>query len=246
MIFCPRLTTATPAFQKVLEGYVAAGGKLIQFEGDGLIIKGSIVAKHGFGDPSAHWEEVQKDGGYSSPIYRDLQWRKWNNDLAPTFARDFAGWVGEQPYRSSNHDILLGVHKAGAATYLLFANNAQSQEDPRGVKAELVPAETTVTVPASGVVYDLFNGGEVPMKDGKATLRLGGGGRGVLGTVAGKGRQAAIQFSNTRRPAQRSLPLSDVRVAPRATPPPRHRRNGFGRDLSHNQPRRPRHLAVAD
>ncbi len=90
VIMCPRLTTATPAFQKALEGYVAAGGKLIQFKGDGLIIKGSIIADHGFGDPSAHWEEVQKNGGYSSPMYRDLQWRKWNNDLAPTFAKDFA------------------------------------------------------------------------------------------------------------------------------------------------------------
>ncbi len=59
-----------------------------------------------------------------------MQWRKWNNDLAPTFAKDFSEWIGEQPYRSSNHDILLGVHKAGEATYLLFANNAQSQEDP--------------------------------------------------------------------------------------------------------------------
>ena len=175
VIFCPRLTTATPAFQKALEGYVAAGGKLIQLKGDTLLIKGSIVADHGVGDPSAHWEEVQKNGGYSSPLYRDLQWRKWNNDLAPTFAKDFAQWVGEQSYRSSNHDILLGVHKAGTATYLLFANNAQSEEDPRGVKAELIPAETTVTVPKGGVVYDLFNGGEVPVKDGKATLRLAGG-----------------------------------------------------------------------
>ena len=175
VILCPRLTTATPAFQKALEGYVAAGGKLIQFKGDGLIIKGSIIADHGFGDPSQRWEEVQKNGGYSSPMYRDLQWRKWNNDLAPTFAKDFADWIGEQPYRSSNHEILLGVHKAGEATYLLFANNAQSQEDPRGVKAELIPAETTVTVPKGGVVYDLFNGSEVPVTDGKATLRLAAG-----------------------------------------------------------------------
>ncbi len=91
VIFCPRLTTATPAFRKALEGYVAAGGKLIQLKGDGLIIKGSIVADHGVGDPSEHWEVMQKAGGYSSPLYRDLAWRKWNNDLAPTFAKDFAG-----------------------------------------------------------------------------------------------------------------------------------------------------------
>ena len=166
--------------RKALEGYIAAGGKLIQFKGDGLILKGSIIADHGFGDPSEHWEEVQKNGGYSSPLYRDLQWRKWNNDLAPTFAKDFESWIGKQPYRSSNHDILLGVHKAGTATYLLFANNAQSKEDPRGVKAELVPAETAVTVPKGGVVYDLFNGGEVPVKDGKAVLRLAAGDGAVL------------------------------------------------------------------
>ncbi len=175
VIMCPRLTTITPALQKVLDGYIASGGKLIQFKGDGLIIKGSIVADHGFGDPSEHWEEMQKNGGYSSRMYRDLGWRKWNNDFAPTFAKDFASWIGEQSYRSSNHDILLGVHKAGVATYLLFANNAQSKDDPRGVKAELIPAETTVTVAKGGVVYDLFNGGEVPVKDGKAMLRLAAG-----------------------------------------------------------------------
>jgi len=175
VIFCPRLTTATPALRKALESYVAAGGKLIQLKGDTLLIKGSIVADHGVGDPSEHWEEMQKNGGYSSPLYRDLQWRKWNNDLAPTFAKDFAAWVGEQPYRSSNHDILLGVHKAGEATYLLFANNAQSQEDPRGVKAELVPAETTVTIPGGGGVFDLLNGGWIPAKDGRIRLRLAAG-----------------------------------------------------------------------
>jgi hypothetical protein len=176
VIMCPRLTTATPAFQKALEGYIAAGGKLIQFKGDGLIIKGSIVADHGFGDPSEHWEEMQKNGGYSSPLYRDLQWRKWNNDFAPTFAKDFAAWIGEQPYCSSNRDVLLGVHKAGAATYLLFANNAQSQEDPRGVKAELIPAFTQVTIPDGGVVYDLFSGKEVHrLFKGKAPLWLAAG-----------------------------------------------------------------------
>ena len=193
VIFCPRLTTATPAFQKALEGYIAAGGKLIQLKGDTLLIKGSIVADHAVGDPSQHWEEVQKAGGYSSPMYRDLQWRKWNNDLAPTFARDFAEWIGERPYRSSNHDILLGVHKAGEATYLLFANNAQSQEDPRGVKAELIPAETTVTLPKGGHVYDVFNGGEVAVQDGKATLRLAAGDGACWVQV--KGKFEAWQFS---------------------------------------------------
>jgi hypothetical protein len=176
VILCPRLATATPEFRKVLEEYVAAGGKLVQFKGDKLLIKGSIVADHGFGDPGEYYaEKVQKDGGILSPYYRDLAWRKWNNDLAPTFAKDLASWIGPREYECSNKEILSGVHKRGPTAYLLFANNAQSQENPRGLKHELIPAETEVRVPNSGVIYDLFNGGEVAVKDGKAKLRLAAG-----------------------------------------------------------------------
>src|SRR5262249_5299087 len=158
VVMCPRLATATPAFQKVLEEYVGGGGKLIQFKGDRLLIKGSIVADHGFGDPSRYYQDkVQADGGVISPNYRDLAWRKWNNELAPTFAKDLAEWIGPQPYECGNKEVILGVHKTGAATYLLFANNAQSKENPRGVKHELVAADTTVKVPAGGVIYDLFH-----------------------------------------------------------------------------------------
>jgi hypothetical protein len=176
VIMCPRLATAAPAFRKALEGYVAAGGKLIQFKGDKLLIPGSIVADHGFGDPSAYYfDKVEKDGGITSPAYRDLSWRQWSNDLAPTFGKDLAGWIGPQPYECGNKEILLGVHKAGKATYLLFANN---RTNPRGVKHELIPAEATVKVPeiaGGGILLDLLNGGEIPVENGAAKLRLGAG-----------------------------------------------------------------------
>jgi hypothetical protein len=176
VILCPRLATATPKFRKALEDYAAGGGKLVQFKGDRLILKGSIVADHGFGDPGKYYaEKVEKDGGILSPNYRDLAWRKWNNDLAPTFAKDLAAWIGPQEYECSNKEVLMGVHRAGKATYLLFANNAQSRANPRGLRHELVPAQADVKVPKGGAVYDLFNGGEVPVKDGKAKLRLAAG-----------------------------------------------------------------------
>jgi hypothetical protein len=176
VILCPRLATAAPKFRKVLEDYIAAGGKLVQFKGDKLLLKGSIIADHDFGDPGQYYEEkVKNAGGILSPNYRDLAWRKWNNDLAPTFAKDLASWIGPREYECSNKEMLLGVHKAGKATYLLFANNAQSKDNPRGLKHELVPAETEVKVPAGGQVYDLFNGGEVEVADGKAKLRLAAG-----------------------------------------------------------------------
>ncbi len=175
VILCPRLATAAPGFREALEKYIAAGGKLIQFKGDKLILKGSIVADHEFGDPSRYYEEKVKKDGILSPNYRDLAWRKWNNDLAPTFARDLASWIGPQEYQCGNKEVILGVHKGGKATYLLFANNAQSKENPRGLKHELIPAETEVVLPKRGLVLDLLHGGVVAVKDGKAKLRLAAG-----------------------------------------------------------------------
>jgi hypothetical protein len=176
VILCPRLATAAPEFRKVLEDYVRLGGKLVQFKGDKLLIKGSIVADHGFGDPGQYYaDRVQTDGGILSPNYRDLAWRKWNNDLAPTFAKDLASWIGPRAYECSNKEVLLGVHRAGKATYLLFANNAQSKDNLRGLKHELIPAQTEVSLPKGGQIYDLFNGGEVEVHDGKAKLRLAAG-----------------------------------------------------------------------
>ena len=60
-ILCPRLATASPAFRKALEEYIAAGGKLMQFKGDKLLLKGSIIADHDFGDPGKYYaEKVQE------------------------------------------------------------------------------------------------------------------------------------------------------------------------------------------
>jgi hypothetical protein len=182
-ILCPRLATASPAFRKVLEDYIAAGGKLVQFKGDKLLLKGSIVADHDFGDPSQYYEDkVKNDGGILSPNYRDLAWRKWSNDLAPTFAKDLAAWIGPQDYECSNKEVILGIHKkpdsrgfGNDAVYLLFANNAQDKDNPRGLKHELIPAETEVKVPKEGVIYDLINAVRVPVKDGKVKLQLAAG-----------------------------------------------------------------------
>lgn len=179
-LMCPRLAFARPAFRKALEDFIAGGGKLIQFKGDKLILKGSIVADHDFGDPSRYYEEkVKYTGNVVSAAYRDLAWRKWTGDLAPTFARDLQAWIGSQSFECSNKEILLGVYhstpvQGEQASYLLFANNAQSRDNPRGLKHELVAAETKVKVP-KGIVYDLFHGGEVPVRDGEATLRLAAG-----------------------------------------------------------------------
>lgn len=176
VILCPRLTVATPEFRQALEGYIAAGGRLVQFKGDKLLLQGATVAEHDFGDGAEYSKANLTEQGAVHPNYRDLAWRKWNNDLAPSFAKDFAFWIGEQPYSAANKEILLGVHRHGDATYLLFANNAQSTENPRALKHELIPSETRVKVPGEGVIYDLFNGGRVRVQDGEASLRLPAGG----------------------------------------------------------------------
>jgi hypothetical protein len=176
VILCPRLATATPEFRKALEDYAAGGGKLIQFKGDKLLLKGSILAEHEFGDSTEYYlEKVQKAGGFQSVAYRDLSWRKWSNDFAPTFARDLTGWLGERPYRCENTDVVLGTHAAKGTTWLLFANNAQSLDNPRGVKHELIPTSTRVFLPPGSVVYDAFNGGRVPVENGRADLTLAAG-----------------------------------------------------------------------
>lgn len=175
VILCPRLTVATPEFRKVLEGYIAAGGRLVQFKGDKLLLQGSTVADHDFADGAEYYKANVTEPGVVHPNYRDLAWRKWNNGLAPGFAKDLASWIGDQPYSAANKEVLLGVHRHGEAAYLLFANNAQSAENPRAVKHELIPAETSVKVPAEGVIYDLFNGGRVPVQAGQASLRLPAG-----------------------------------------------------------------------
>ncbi len=212
VILCPRLATAAPAFRETLEKYAAAGGKLVQFKGDKLLLKGSIVADHDFGDPGQYYaERVQNDGGILSPNYRDLAWRKWNNDLAPTFAKDLAAWIGPREYECSNKEVLLAVHRVGKVRYLLFANNAQSKENPRGLKHELIPAETTVTIPnvfdkepAGGLLLDLFRGGSVPVKDGRATLRLAAGDGTCWVHMPNSGGVGIVAFSTTQGWVQRA------------------------------------------
>ncbi|MBI4023547.1 MAG: hypothetical protein HY360_01110 [Verrucomicrobia bacterium] len=195
VIFCPALTIATPKFRKALEDYVAAGGKLIQFKGDKLMISGSIVADHTVPDPMEYYEKNIKanqdaaakaktagdaagETAANAVAYKastDLAYRQWNNAGAPNFAAELAEWLGPQPYAGSNREILLAVHSAGDAHYLLVANNAQSKENPRMIKHELIPAETTVQIPAGGVIYDLFNGGKVNVADGGVRLKLAAG-----------------------------------------------------------------------
>jgi hypothetical protein len=178
VIFCPALTHATPQFRKALEEYVATGGKLIQAKGDKLVIPGSVVADHTFGNGTEYYlKNIDKNPDLSAKhkASTDLAWRAWNNAGAPRFAAELAEWIGPQPYRSSNPEVFLGVHQAGDARFLLLANNAQSRENPRTIKHELIPAETTLTIPAGGVLYDLFHGGTVKAENGQVRLKLASG-----------------------------------------------------------------------
>ncbi|MGB2824281.1 MAG: hypothetical protein WBF17_25125, partial [Phycisphaerae bacterium] len=174
VIFCPGLMTATPKLTKALTDYVAAGGKLIQFKEDKLRIGGAIAIGHTADSWHRYWTELLQNQPASNKGM-DLVVRKWTGELIPEIARDLPAWAGECPCGSSNKDVFVVPHKAGKATYLLIANNAQDESNPRGVKHELVPAETEVTVPEGGVVYDLFDGGKVAVTGGKAALRLPAG-----------------------------------------------------------------------
>lgn len=182
VIFLPRLTTISPALRKALEEYMAGGGKLIQNKGDKLILPGAIVADHEFGNPTTRYTEA--DIEHNPAQGHDLAWRAWNNSFAPNFARDLESWIGTRPYRSSNAEVFVNPHRTGNATYLLIANNAQSKENPRGIKHELIPAATTISIPRGGVVYDAFNGGIVPVANGQAQLKLAAGDGACLVHVA--------------------------------------------------------------
>ena len=160
VIYCPKLAYAAPAFRKALEGYIAGGGKLVQCKDDKLKLAGATVVDHSFVDMTAYYNQ-NKD---NRAAYVDLVLRQRVGALAPNFAKELAGWLGDQPYSLGNKQMVLGVHKAGPAAYLFIANNVQSKDNPRQIKWELVPAETNVKVPAGGVLYDLLNGGEIPFK----------------------------------------------------------------------------------
>src|SRR5262249_55894056 len=150
VIFLPGLNYATPAFKKVLEEYCAAGGKLVQLKTDTLEIKGAIKADHPIPSSAEYFAKLDQKAMVIDPGYRDNAIRKWNTESAPTFAKDLTGWIGERPYRSGNPAVFVGVHAAGDATFLLIANDAHDKADTRGMKYDLVPAETTITVPKDG------------------------------------------------------------------------------------------------
>ncbi|MHB0934800.1 MAG: WD40 repeat domain-containing protein [Armatimonadota bacterium] len=173
VIFCPGLSTATPAFRKALEEYIAGGGKLIQFKGDKLQLKDAVIADHSYRNGSEYWLEHPR--AIDNYNHSDRVFLQWLNNFAPTFARDLADWIGLQPYGVENIDVILGTHTAGRAAYLLMANNVQDAANPRGVRHELIPVETHVRLPKGGVVYDLFHGGRVPVTNGRAPLALAAG-----------------------------------------------------------------------
>ncbi|MFW6060607.1 MAG: WD40 repeat domain-containing protein [Phycisphaeraceae bacterium] len=173
VIFLPGLATATDAFRQVLRQYARNGGTLVQHADDELKIEGAVRADYRIAMMSEYAEQRESE---NLPTSGDLAVRDWNRQLAPTFHEDLAEWVGDLPYDTTNGDVVLGVHRAGDAAYLLFANNAQSEANPRNVQHELIPSETEVTMPDTGVVYDLLEGGTVSIRDGRGRLRLPAGG----------------------------------------------------------------------
>ena len=173
VIYCPLLATATPAFAKALTEYVAGGGTLVQFADDALRIPGAFRGAYRSADMGAL--AIPAENASNSPGLRETAIRDWLAAAAPTFAADLAGFLGERPYACADREVILGVHGAGEARYLLFANNRQQRDNTRGTKHELIAASTAVRVPAGGVIYDLFRGGRVAVSDGGASLRLGAG-----------------------------------------------------------------------
>jgi hypothetical protein len=171
VIYCPGLTTATPAFKKAIADYIAVGGKFIQNQDDSLQIPGAIVKNYSFstsGDPG-HNEKGE--------LTNDYYWRQWQLQSAPTFENDLAHWLGDEPYRSNADDnaMLMTVHRAGAATYLLMGNDYQDPSATRNEQNDPVSLDTTIKVPAAGPIYDLLNGGKVAVESGAAPLHLGPG-----------------------------------------------------------------------
>ena len=56
-----------------------------------------------------------------------------------------------------------------------MGNNTQDPNNTRVRQMDPIPLDTTINVPSDGVIYDLFNGGTVPVADGKAPLHLAAG-----------------------------------------------------------------------
>jgi hypothetical protein len=166
VVYCPGLAIANPELRDALERYVAAGGRLVQGEGDSLALAGSTRVAYAYPPPA---EEGQLQNDYAK--------RKRRMDLAPGFARDLKDWIGRQEYASDAPPdaMLMSVQRAGDATYLLIANCSQDPEDTRRSQMAPVPLETTIEVPAQGALYDLLEGGTIAVQDGKAPLHLAAG-----------------------------------------------------------------------
>ena len=162
----PGLTFATPAFRKAIEGYIAAGGKFGQDKKDGLKFDGAALVNYTYEVPS-----------YPPVIPTDWGQREHNLALTPTFAHDLADLLGPRPYSSNApaDTMLLNIQPCGAATYLLMGNNTQDPDNTRQRQMDPIPLDTSINVPASGVIYDLFNGGVVPVAAGKAPLHFAAG-----------------------------------------------------------------------
>ena len=126
---------------------------------DGLRLRGSQSAPH------------------QGVLFNDYALRKYTLDLAPGFEADLAGWLGPRPFKSNAppNSMLLSVHRVGEASYLLMGNNNQDPLNTRHTQMDPIPLETTISVPAGGALYDLLNGGSIPVQDGKAPLQLAAG-----------------------------------------------------------------------
>ena len=188
VIYCPGLMTATPEFRKLLTDYVAAGGKLIQYKTDAVKIPGAIVADYPYatghdyvGEHEGQFaDKLKRMLGPDAPPDGDVAYADWSDAWAEKFASDLHGWIGERPYRVESNSVLTGIHTAGPADYLLMANDSMKgdpphRQHPRPVSDLLLPVHTHVRVPPGGVVYDLLNGGRVPVTDGRAPLSLAAG-----------------------------------------------------------------------
>ena len=124
----PGLSVATPDFTKAVTGFIAAGGKFVQNKDDKLQFPGAVIANYPFtsdGDPGHNAK---------GELISDYYWREWQLQSAPTFSSDLDKWLGPAPFRSNADEnaMLMTVHQAGPATYVLMGNDYQ---DPNGARA---------------------------------------------------------------------------------------------------------------
>ncbi|MGO8997756.1 MAG: WD40 repeat domain-containing protein [Polyangiaceae bacterium] len=169
VVYCPGLALAKPELRRILDGYVASGGTLVQGKDDALHIPGAVRTAYAYEGPNPP--------PHQGVLFNDYALRKYTLDLAPGFEADLAGWLGPRPFKSNAppNSMLLSVHRVGEASYLLMGNNNQDPLNTRHTQMDPIPLETTISVPAGGALYDLLNGGSIPVQDGKAPLQLAAG-----------------------------------------------------------------------